>query len=277
MQVSADATGITKLRQSPQIDKVETRSQAPQKLPVEQPQQQSLQHSVNKQISSLFSQQSNSSLLASNNLSSSLFRLPKSAAKYEIAQTSSGDTNFAANTWVPTNGTVKVYPSAYAGERYVENKFYWAGATRLAAFAQAANSTYEHDFALNNSSASTYGSGTYLTLEQTGQQTPWITFWDTNLPRPYLDTQFVDRSYVVAYTIGSADARNIQPWIMYTNYIRTPNGPASKDNGSLVGQLGTRSPFTCFSTWCSFGTQPAVPIYAPWTLDPVPGTFNWTR
>lgn len=161
MQVSGDATGITRLRQSPQIDKVETRSQAPQKLPVEQPQQQSLQHSANTQISFLFS--------------SLLFGLPKSVAKYQIAQ-SAGNTNFATNTWVPTNGTVKVYPSAYAGERYVENKFYWGGAVRLAAFAQAANSTYEHDFFLNNSSASSYGSGTYLTLEQTGQYTPWVTF-----------------------------------------------------------------------------------------------------
>ncbi len=276
MQVSGDATGITKLRESPQIDKLEIRSQAPQKLPLKQSPPQSFQNSTNTRISSLFSQP-NSSLLASNNLSSSLlFGLPKSVTKYEIAQ-SAGNTNFTPNTWVPTNGTVKVYPSAYAGERYVENKFYWGGATRLTAFAQAVNSTYEHDFFLNYSSESTYGTGTYLTLEQTGQYTPWITFWDTNLPRPYLDTQFGDLSYVIAYTIGSAEARGIQPWIMYTNYIRTPNGPATRDNGALSAQLGARNPSTCFTTWCSFQTQAPVNIYGFWNLDPIPGTFDWAR
>lgn len=85
MQVSGDATDITKLRESPQIDKLEIRSQAQQKLPLEQSPPQSFQNSTNTRISSLFSQ-SNSSLLASNNLSSSLlFGLPKSVAKYEIA------------------------------------------------------------------------------------------------------------------------------------------------------------------------------------------------
>lgn len=82
---------------------------------------------------------------------------------------------------------------------------------------------------------------------------------------------------MVAYTIGSADARLIQPWIMYTNYIRTPNGPATRDNGALSAQLGARNPVNCFTTWCSFQTQAPVNIYGFWNLDPIPGTFNWTR
>ncbi len=136
----------------------------------------------------------------------------------------------------------------------------------------------EHDFCLNNSENSSLGSGVYLTPEQNLDQTPKVVYWESNLPSAYLDTQFGDDDYIKCYTVGSADATQFKPWIMYRYYIRTANGTASKDNAFLQAQIGTRFPSSNYSTWGPFSTQ-SHEIYSRklWNLQPIPGTINWSQ
>jgi len=178
-------------------------------------------------------------------------------------------------SWVPSRGSINIHPSVVPGERYVENQILWDTASRLSAF--GSDSTYEHDFFLNDSDTSGHGPGTYLSDAQNILGEPTVSYWVSDLPRPYLDTRFGDPSYVKAFTIGSAEADSIQPGIFYYYYIRTSNGDANIDNGYLVAQIGQRNPSWCYTTWCAFGVQDPEVIYSPSTynVDPIPGDFIW--
>jgi len=177
------------------------------------------------------------------------------------------------NTWVPKSGYIVIGENSRPrGQCYISNYMIWDTASRISGF--GTNSTYEHDFFLNNSSNSTYGPGTYLTGAQYANGIPKISHWSSNLPRPYLDTRFGDAGYLKAFTIGSADAHKIKYGVLYQNYIRASKGTASIDNGFLQAQLG-RTPSTCYTTWCSFGDQHH-DIYSPYQVDPIPsGIFYW--
>lgn len=188
-------------------------------------------------------------------------------------QLSSNVAAVPANQWMPTRGVVDIYPSdLYPGERYIDNRMYWASAASLSGF--DANSAYEHDLFLNNSSGSQYGPGTYLTDAQSLNGIPTIFYWNSNLPSPYLDTRFGDPDYLKSFTIGCAEADSIVHNTWYSYYIRAANGTATTDNGFLQAQLGHRTPTNCYTTWCVFGDQHR-DIYAPYTIDPIPGTFEW--
>lgn len=122
-----------------------------------------------------------------------------------------------ASQWMPTRGVVDIYPSdLYPGERYIDNRMYWASAANLSGF--DANSAYEHDLFLNNSSGSQYGPGTYLTDAQSINGIPTISYWNSNLPSPYLDTRFGDPDYLKSFTIGCAEADSIVHNTWYSYY-----------------------------------------------------------
>lgn len=182
--------------------------------------------------------------------------------------------NVPINTWVPKSGEIHIHPSAYPGERYIQNEMYWDTATRVSGFGP--NSTYEHDFFLNDSDNSQYGPGIYLTEAEGWNGIPSVSYWSSNLPRPYLDTRLGDPGYVKAFTIGSADAGSIEHMVWYRNYIRAQPGTADIDNGYLQAQLGHRTPSSCYSTWCVFGDQ-IENIYSPYDVDPIPGDFFWVK
>jgi hypothetical protein len=172
--------------------------------------------------------------------------------------------------WVPAQGTSYIHPSS-AGGRYVQQNMYWNSWWNVSGF--GINSTYEHDFFLYN-----YDNRTYLSSNQAANGIPTVSYWTSNLPRPYLDTRFGDPSGEKAYTIGSANGLDIWPFNQYWYYIRTPNGNTSVDTGKINAQLGYRNPSWCYTTWCSF-QDPNTPIYRlilAWNIS-APGTKNWNR
>jgi len=167
-------------------------------------------------------------------------------------------------TWVPEYGWSDVGVSS-STSRFTNQSMYWDSVTGF-----PANSTYEHDFFLNN-----YDGKTYLDSAETSGSYPKFQYASSDLPRAYLDTRFADNRNELAYTIGSADAKAIQKNRWYYTYIRTANGNVTIDGGKLQAQLGHRSPSYCYSTWCSFGDQ-IERIIAAWQV-PVPGSKYWTK
>lgn len=174
--------------------------------------------------------------------------------------------------WLPEYGSVKIGPSTLTGKRTLDLRLMWDDKSGF-----GWNSTYEHDFFLNNSSNSMLGPGTYLNRAETwGSRIPRLDYAVTNLPTPYLDTRFGDPSNEVSYTMGSAKASDISANTWYYIYIRTVNGDASRDNAKLSGQLGHRIPFYDYSTWGSFGQQSESIISGTWPIS-VPSSFSWRK
>ena len=174
----------------------------------------------------------------------------------------------SVTTWRPKYGTISAGQLSN-GTRYVYNTMKW---TDVSGF--STNSTYEHDFFLNNYSASSLP-GTYLSRSENSQGQPSAIIWISDLPAYYLDTRFADPSGEVAYTIGSASAININANVWYFTRIVLNQGDASYDNAKLVSQLGHRAPSSCYTTWCSFGDANAT-ILSAWTLG-VPGGLSWQK
>ena len=173
-------------------------------------------------------------------------------------------------TWVPSQGSIYIHPSSYPGERYITNWMRWSDVSGF-----SSNSTYEHDFFLNDSDTSKYGPGTYLTDDETWGRIPDVSYWSSDLPRPYLDSRLYDPDYQKAYTVGCSDGNAIAAGTWYYTYVRARNGDASIDNGALIPELGHRYPSWCYeSTWCVEGDQHEY-IYYPWDVDPIPGDFYW--
>lgn len=174
------------------------------------------------------------------------------------------------NTWLPNRGRTIVRPgNSQDTERYVHQTMIW---TNVSGF--GSNSTYEHDFFLNN-----YDGKTYLSRAQGANGIPTVTYWGSNLPRAYLDTRFGDPAGEVAYVIGCADGDAIQANTWYWSQIRTAKGDANTDKAKLFGQLGHRLPSWCYTTWCVFPdqTEPIVGSWSnPWAIS-VPVDLWWTR
>jgi hypothetical protein len=136
------------------------------------------------------------------------------------------------------------------------------------------NSTYEHDFYLNN-----YDHKTYLSRAQWPNGIPRVIYWGSNLPRAYLDTRLGDPKEEVAYVVGCADGHTIQPNTWYWSQIRTSRGDADTDRAKLFGQLGHRWPDNCYSTWCVFADQTEAVVGSwnnPWAIF-VPIDLWWSR
>jgi hypothetical protein len=174
------------------------------------------------------------------------------------------------STWLPNRGRTIVRPgNSQDTERYVHQTMIW---TDVSGFGP--NSTYEHDFFLNN-----YDGKTYLSRAQGLNGIPTVIYWGSNLPRAYLDTRFSDPAEEVAYVIGCADGDAIQANTWYWSQIRTAKGDANTDKAKLFGQLGHRSPSWCYTTWCVFAdqTEPIVGSWSnPWAIS-VPVDLRWTR
>lgn len=166
--------------------------------------------------------------------------------------------------WSPEQGWSYVYPSLYGG-RYTWQFMWWDDTGGF-----NSNSTYEHDFFLNN-----YDGRTYFDSRQTWDGFPLVIYAVSSLPAAYLDTRSGDPRGELAYTIGSARASDIRANIpyWYDNYIRMVNGNTNSDSGKLWGQRGYRNPSWCYSVWCSFGSN-WDPIVSAWNI-PVPGTRSW--
>lgn len=196
---------------------------------------------------------------------------PSTAADRESSPIEPLATSTAAATWVPRSGYIQVQPSRNAGQRYVQQGIFWDNVSSF-----PANSTYEADFFLNNSSGSSLGPGTYLDRSQTSVTAmPNVVYAASDFPRAYLDTRFSDGSIEIAYTIGCADGRALRSGYEYITYIRTRNGDASRDNAKASAQLGQRIPSWNYSTWGSFAVA-AQTIVPAWSMA-IPSAISWNR
>lgn len=130
-------------------------------------------------------------------------------------------------TWAPYGGNSTVNRSS----SYQTFNF-----NNVSAF--TSNTTYEHETQIYNRSFANYGG-----------------YWYSNLPTPYLDTNFLDTCGTYScdnFTIGTPRAnwitRNTQ---YYANMLLTPQS-ATSALVRIKGQKGHRTPSNCYTTWCVF-------------------------
>jgi hypothetical protein len=121
--------------------------------------------------------------------------------------------------------------------------------------------TYEPDAVFNNLDGQTYF----------GRKMSFA----SNLPRRYNDTRWDDTHERPTYTVGSGDALQLVSDKQYFTLIRTAPGNALSDTGSLVAQIGKRSPYTCYSTWCIYSSD-SEHLVDEWGVI-VPGTRFWSH
>lgn len=170
--------------------------------------------------------------------------------------------------WVPESGVITSGQSDNSN-RYINISMIWDDTSGF-----GDGSTFEPDLFLNNDPKSSLGPGIYLDTRQTLDKIP-VAYAVSNLPTPYLDTRLDDPSTEVAFTVGSARAKDIRANNAYYTYFRTKNGSASRDNGKLTAQLGYRRPSWCNTTWCSYGSH-WERIVSAWGIT-IPGRTSFRK
>jgi hypothetical protein len=168
----------------------------------------------------------------------------------------SSDATAAATTggipWWPYTGFINTDCCSETGNRFVYQWMAWTEA-RLNALKNASgdpsNVGYEPDATYYNGDGATY-------LEDTVS-------WTTNLPSPYLDTQFADPQERKVRTVGSADVSPMvlnssnpitgTPEASYYTLIVSEDGGASTDTAGVQGTVVHREPPFCYLAACLFG------------------------
>jgi len=211
----------------------------------------------------------------------------KQSQKYS-QKSSSGD------SWVPDAYGYRIQEStSYPGKRYLLTAMIWATSDPFGEWSD--NVTFEPDFNLNNSLGSSLGAGIYLDDSEYTTGVPNIHYAASNLPRAYLDSRLGDGEYTKTFTIGCADAAEIESFTQYKNYIVTDPGNASQDNARVAFQRGQRWPANVYSTFSVFNSdyydktgtvklidiENEVPEVRPfgessWPIS-VPGTGTWYK
>lgn len=140
--------------------------------------------------------------------------------------------------FVPSWGKVYVAQDQYS--RYIYQWMYWHNNQRLSWLNSNGESTYEPDAFFYNYDGLAYGDS------PSG-------YWASDMPSPYVDTQFSDSSQEKAVTIGSANAVLLHSGVVYYTVTRMISGAGSSSWAKLSSQRGRRVPSNCYTTWCSFG------------------------
>ncbi len=152
------------------------------------------------------------------------------------------------DSWIPDAFGYRIEEStSYPGKRYLLTAMIWATSEPFGEWSD--NVTFEPDFNLNDSSGSSLGSGTYLHDGEYANGIPKVYYAASNLPRAYLDTRDTDPNHIKTFTIGCADAADIESFKQYENYIVTNKGDANQDNAQVVFQRGQRFPSNVYNTW----------------------------
>lgn len=188
------------------------------------------------------------------------------AAKVEMQSLAAASASW--ENWVPESGVITSGQSDQSN-RYINISMIWDDVSGF-----GDGSTFEPDFFLNNDPNSSLGRGVYLDTRQTLDKIP-VAYAATNLPTPYVDTRLDDPSTEVAFTIGSARAKDIRANNAYYTYFRTKNGTAARDNAKFTAQLGYRRPSWCNTTWCSYGSH-WERIFGAWAI-PIPGKTSFRK
>lgn len=162
-------------------------------------------------------------------------------------------------TWWPNWVKGSAGASSVAGMRYGQTNFEWTTNSRLTALKCYDDVTFEPDFTTYN----------YDDLHYFHNS---IEAWSTTMPSGYKDTKFMDGGNELTFTVGTSDARKLQPDKEYKTYFRTKKGNSSTDKAKVFLQRGNRTPSVCHSTWCIFAK--ATNQYVPaWQLS-MPGNVT---
>lgn len=157
----------------------------------------------------------------------------QNASASTVSCTAATDTQF-----VPSWGKVEVNADQYS--RYIYQWMYWDSSTRLQWLATNGDSTFEPDAFFYNYDGTAYGDA------PTG-------YWASDLPAPYVDTQFGDPPAEKAVTVGSGQAVFIISARVYYTVTRMTSGAGASSWLKLSAQRGRQVPSGCLTTWCSFG------------------------
>lgn len=152
----------------------------------------------------------------------------------------------AARLWYPTRGTAKV------DKTIAYNTFYFNDASGFDYFNGIL--TYEHETQVYDKNFSDYGG-----------------YWSSNLPNAYKDTPFLDS--IDNFTIGSSKASSIVANTKYYTSMSLKSGSASSASVRIKGQLGHRSPSSCYSTWCIYADMTTPTLKS---LTAPASTVSWT-
>ncbi len=102
--------------------------------------------------------------------------------------------------------------------------------------------------------------------------------WDSNFPRPYLDTSFEDTYPNRAW--GVSDGGGLRWGHVYQNWMRVLDGPKDLASVRMNGDRGFRLFEDCYETpWCIFSSQQRnlVPYGAAWFAPTTRGWFSTNR
>lgn len=170
----------------------------------------------------------------------------QNASAATVSCTTAIDTQF-----VPSWGKVEANADQYS--RYIIQYMYWDKIQRIQWLGTNGDSTFEPDALFYN-----YGDQGGLAYGVAP-----VGYWASDLPAPYVDTQFEDGLTVgynqygelneAAVTIGSGWAVLINYGKVYYTVTRMTSGRGSSGWLKLSAQRGRQVPATCTSTWCSFG------------------------
>lgn len=197
----------------------------------------------------------------------------------------------SSDSWIPDAYGYRIQEStSYTGKRYLLTAMIWATTDPFGDWSD--NVTFEPDFNLNNSSNSSLGPGTYLDDSEYINGVPNVHYAASSLPRAYLDTRDTDANHIKTFTIGCADAAEIESFKQYKNYIVTDEGDADQDNAQVIFQRGQRWPSNVYNTWSVFNDDFYVggvlivdidnvvpserPFGSGWPIS-VPGTDTWYK
>lgn len=149
-----------------------------------------------------------------------------------------------AESWAPNRGTSKVNK----GSTFQTFTF-----RDTSVFAQ--QNTYEHETQVYDRNFADYDR-----------------YYSTNMPHAYYDTPFADS--IDNFTIGTFSARSLSAGVKYYTYMALRSGSARTALVRIKGQLGSRRPSDCWSTWCVW-PQVTSGSMATFTA-PIDYTLSWS-
>lgn len=173
-------------------------------------------------------------------------------------------------TWVPTQGYAFAQNGSFQNSVFMYADFYWSSESRMSGLKDDTNETLEMDIVFYNYDGKGYS---YEWYKKSGNNYRG-TYWETNQPRPYVDTQFDDSYNERAFTIGSSDANQFKAktqyyWWAYGN--KNSNGSKTK----LSVQRGYRFPSGSYENpFAVFAEE--TKILVPFSNWNTPGAKNWT-
>jgi hypothetical protein len=142
--------------------------------------------------------------------------------------------------------------------------FSWDDQESISGFHADNNETFEASIVFYN-----YDDGAYA-YEWGG--TTEGTYWETDQPSSYLDTQALDNEDERDFCVGCADANELEPGTSYLWWGKAPK--ASEGSSAKVNiQRGYRFPSFIYTTWSVFAEQTVIKI--PFTQWTTPGDTSW--